>query len=79
MVTTRNGRPSDKRSTLMGTPSFVVTKRPNKKAIMPEKRTVAASQNFEPRRLMEKKRETKLRCIDKYPRAMITMSMVSAC
>lgn len=79
MVTTRNGRPSDSKSMLIATPNFVVTRSPKRKAKAPEKRTVAASQNLEPRRLMETNRETKLRCIERYPRAMMTMSMVSAC
>ena len=79
IVTTKNGSPSDSRITLIGTPSLVVTKRPNRKAKTPEKRTVVANQNLEPILLIEKNKETKLRCIEMYPRAMITMSMVSAC
>jgi hypothetical protein len=51
---------------------------PNKKANEDEIRTVAPSQKFEPNRLMDKKRATNVKCIDKYPSIMIIMSNVSA-
>jgi hypothetical protein len=78
-VTTRNGSPSDNSSILIGTPSFVVTRRPNRKAKEPEMSTEVASQTWDPRRLIDINRNTKVRCIDMYPSVMIAISIVSAC
>src|SRR5271168_2623247 len=79
IVTTRKGSPSDNSTILMGTPSLVVTSRPNKNAKMPDSSTDVASQKLEPSRFMERNKEMNVRCIDKYPSAMMTMSRVSAC
>ena len=79
IVTTKNGRPSDKRTILMGTPSLVVVTRPNKNAKRLERSTETANQAFEPSRFMLKNKEMKVRYIDRYPRVIITISRVSAC
>lgn len=65
IVTTRNGSPSDSKTRFMGTPNFVVTIVPNKKAKTEEIKTDVASQAFEPIFLMDMKRDTKVRCMDK--------------
>ncbi len=49
----------------MGTPSLVVTIRPNRKAKEEEKMTLMASQKLEPMRRMERNRETKVRCMER--------------
>ena len=64
---------------LIGTPSLVVTSRPNKNANTLESSTDVASQKLEPSRFMERNKEMNVRCIDRYPRVMMTMSRVSAC
>src|ERR1700761_2880516 len=61
-VTTRNGSPSDNRTMLTGTPSFVVVTSPNRKAKRLENRTETANQALEPRRFMETNSERKVRC-----------------
>jgi hypothetical protein len=63
IVTTRNGSPSDNRTIVIGTPSFVVTLRPNKKANTEENKTVVANQKFDPMRRIDRKRETKVKCM----------------
>jgi hypothetical protein len=78
IVTTRNGRPSERRTTFSGTPILRVTVRPKKNAKTDEQRTVAASQNFEPMRFMDKNKETNVRCIERYPRIIMSMSRDSA-
>src|ERR1700722_5013908 len=79
IVTTRKGSPSDNSTILMGTLSLVVTSRPNKNAKTLDSSTDAASQKLEPSRFMERNKEMNVRCIDKYPSVMMTMSRVSAC
>jgi hypothetical protein len=77
-VTTRKGNPSDRRTIFKGTPSLVVTIRPNKNANEPERRTEAASQKLEPSRLIDRNRDTKVKCMERYPRTIITISRDSA-
>src|SRR4051812_14536689 len=64
MVTTRKGRPSESRTIEIGTPIFVVTKRPKRKAKTDEKMTLVASQKLDPMRRIDRKSETKVRCIE---------------
>jgi len=78
MVTTRNGRPSERSTMLMGTPSRVVAESANRKAKTELNITVAANHAFDPRRRIERKSDTKVRCIDRYPSTMMMMSRVSA-
>jgi hypothetical protein len=77
-VTTKKGNPSERRTMFRGTPSLVVTIRPNRNAKEPDSRTEAANQAFDPSLLMDKNRETKVKCIERYPRTIITMSSDSA-
>lgn len=63
---------------MIGTPNFVVTMSPNKKANSEEKSTVVASQKLEPIRRIERNRDTKVKCIERYPRTMIKISRDSA-
>lgn len=78
MITTKNGRPSDSKIKLMGTPNLWVVKQANKNAKPEEKRTDVASQKFEPRRRIDRKSEMNVECIERYPKAMIAISIVSA-
>jgi len=48
----------------IGTPSFVVTIRPNKNAKMEEKSTEVANQKFDPKRLIARNRDTKVKCME---------------
>ena len=48
IVTTRKGKPSDKRTMLIATPNFVVTISPNRKAKTEESKTENASQKLDP-------------------------------
>ena len=64
MVTTRNGRPSDSRTMFNGTPSLVVTIRAKRNAKTEEKRTEIPSHAFEPSRRIERKSETKVKCME---------------
>jgi hypothetical protein len=78
-VTTRKGRPSERRSILIGTPSLVVISKPKRKAKVLDSKTEKASQNLDRSRRIDMKRDTKVRCIERYPRVMMAMSIVSAC
>ena len=78
IMTTRNGRPSESRTRLIGTPIFIVTVSPKRNAKTEEVRTVAASQKLDPSLRMERKSDTNVRCIERYPKTMIMMSRVSA-
>jgi hypothetical protein len=64
IVTTRKGSPSERRTMFIGTPSFVVTIRPNKNAKMEEKSTEVANQKFDPKRLIARNRDTKVKCME---------------
>lgn len=65
IVTTRNGNPSDNRTRLIGTPNFVVTMVPNRKANTEEIKTDVASQKFDPMFLIDMKSDTNVKCIDR--------------
>ncbi len=78
MVTTRNGSPSESRTRLIGTPNLVVTMTPKRNAKTEEIRTEVASQALDPISRIDMKRDTNVRCIDRYPRTMMTMSSDSA-
>src|SRR3569833_1318919 len=64
MVTTKKGRPSDNRTMVMGTPSFVVTIKPKRKAKTDENSTVVPSQTLEPSLRMDTNSDTKVRCME---------------
>src|SRR5690606_8157157 len=54
MTMTKNGRPSERRMTSIGTPSDLVTQMARKKAKVEESKVAKVSQNFDPSLLMEK-------------------------
>jgi hypothetical protein len=52
--------------------------RARRKLNVDDTKTVAPSQNFEPIVRMLRNRETKVKCMVRYPMTMMTMSMVGA-
>jgi hypothetical protein len=50
----------------------------NRKANVDEKITVVPSQNLDPKRLMDMNSERNVKCMERYPRNMITISSGSA-
>jgi hypothetical protein len=64
MVTTKKGRPSDKRTMFNGTPILVVIIRPKRNAKTEENRVVAKSQKLDPILRIETKRDTNVKCME---------------